>query len=265
MRSGEPRPRWLRPAAAIAAIAVHLAVLAAFRPAEGVSLAGPVEIDLVSDPGLEDRPTPESLPTPEARFDPTPPDPEPDPVRDDPPPADPPPETPPVDPPPPPSAWLDAPPAEAAMPVPRPAETPDPVRIERPTKTQAAARERRRRETPRRPPAAPVDSTRSAAARAEAAASRRAAVASYAGQVSEQLRRHRHYPAAAREAGLAGTVVVAFVVGPGGRVATHTIVRSSGHPILDRAVSAMMAAIALPPPPGGLFRSTVPVRFDLTR
>ncbi len=60
-------------------------------------------------------------------------------------------------------------------------------------------------------------------------------------------------------------MVVAFVIGPGGSVATHTIVRSSGHAVRDRAVHAMMSAVHLPPPPGGVFRSTVPVRFDLVR
>ncbi|NLH82557.1 MAG: energy transducer TonB, partial [Phyllobacteriaceae bacterium] len=91
---------------------------------------------------------------------------------------------------------------------------------------------------------------------------RRAAAASYASLVAGEIRRRRYYPEEARRAGLAGTVVVAFTIGPGGGVAAHSIVRSSGHAALDAAVRGMMAGMRLPPPPGGVFRATVPVRFE---
>jgi protein TonB len=131
-------------------------------------------------------------------------------------------------------------------------------------KPRAARREPRRETSPPRA-ASRIDSERRDAARAQSAAARRAAFASYAGRVSAELRRHRHYPAAARAEGITGTVVVRFIIGAAGRVTTHAIVASSGHPILDRAVHRMMTAVSLPPPPGGVFRSTVPIRFDLTR
>lgn len=247
MISKGPRPPWLRPMAVAAVIALHAAVFAGHRPQDGLRLAGPVEIDLVSDPAPEAAPTPESLPAPEAKAEPelVPPEPlspEPQPTVE-PPPA---PEPPPIAEPPP--------------------EPQPPVTVERPPeKTPPPERRKPRREEKPRRPASTIDSARAEAARAEAVAAARAATASYAAEVSAELRRHRHYPAAAREAGITGVVVVAFVVGPGGRVATHSIVRSSGHPILDQAVHGMMSAISLPPPPGGMFRSTVPVRFDLTR
>lgn len=246
MIGGGPRPLWLRPAAVAVAVAVHAALLVAYRPQEGAVVAGPITIEVVSDPTPEAAPTPESLPAPEAKAEPAAVEPEPPPPEPEPLPPEPTPEPPPE------------PPA--------PAPEPPPVTVERPKpKTPPPEPKRPKPEERPRRVASPVDSAAAEAARAEAEAAGRAAVASYAAEVSAELRRHRHYPAAAREAGITGVVVVAFVIGPGGRVATHSIVRSSGHPILDQAVHGMMSAVALPPPPGGIFRSTVPVRFDLTR
>jgi protein TonB len=90
------------------------------------------------------------------------------------------------------------------------------------------------------------------------------AAATYRSIVSAELNRHKYYPPDARAAGTEGVVTVTFTVGPSGRVTHHAIVRSSGAAVLDRAVSQIMAALALPPPPGGQFRATVPIRFDLT-
>lgn len=87
--------------------------------------------------------------------------------------------------------------------------------------------------------------------------------AAYGALVAAELNRHKRYPEAARAQGAQGVVVVSFVIGPSGRVASHTIARSSGVAVLDSAVSQMMAAVHLPPPPGGSFRATAPVRFNL--
>jgi protein TonB len=277
----------LRPIASIAALALHAAALASYRPQEGEAAVGPLEIELVVDPGPEARPTPDSLPAPEARAEPPPPEAVPDPapeVPTDPPAeapapfaeadaaepvsAEPAPEAPATVTPPPeaPPAPEEPPPEAVAVPLPPPPDPRDAVRLESPPEEKPKTRrpEKRREKKPPRP-AASVESSRSQAARAEAAAARRAAIASYAGRVSAELRRHRHYPSEARDAGLTGTVVVSFTIGSGGRVRAHSIVRSSGHSILDRAVHRMMGAMSLPPPPGGAFSSTVPVRFDLTR
>lgn len=263
MTTPAPRPPWLRPSAVVAAITLHAAALAGYRPQEGLRLAGPIEIALVSDPAPEAAPTPESLPAPEARAEPEPVEPEtqtpPEPVPPEPPPI----EAPPPAPEPPP---IPVPPSPPVAEPPPPPEPPPPVEVESPAEKKKPPQRRKppREDEPRRQ-VSTIDSTRSEAARAEAAAAARSAAASYAAEVSAELRRHRHYPAAAREAGITGVVVVAFVIGPGGRVATHSIVRSSGHPILDQAVRGMLRAFSLPPPPGGFFRSTVPVRFDLIR
>ncbi|WP_181184132.1 TonB family protein [Prosthecodimorpha hirschii] len=110
-----------------------------------------------------------------------------------------------------------------------------------------------------------MESRRSEASRPRASAPDPTATAAYAAEVSAALRRLRHYPAAARDTGITGTVTVTFIIGPGGRVATHAIARSSGHPVLDQAARAILGNLALRPPPAGLFRATVPIRFELTR
>jgi protein TonB len=89
------------------------------------------------------------------------------------------------------------------------------------------------------------------------------ASANYRSIVAADLNRRKFYPPSARAAGTQGVVVVTFTIGTDGRVAQHAISRSSGRPVLDRAVHQMMAAVSLPPPPGGRFRATVPIRFDI--
>jgi protein TonB len=90
------------------------------------------------------------------------------------------------------------------------------------------------------------------------------ASANYRSIVAAELNRRKFYPPAARSSGANGVVVVTFTVGGDGRIARHAITRSSGQPALDSAVHQMMAAVSLPPPPGGSFRATVPIRFDIT-
>ena len=59
--------------------------------------------------------------------------------------------------------------------------------------------------------------------------------ASYAGLLAAELRRHTFYPAAARAAGVSGSVGVVFTVGPSGRVISQSVTRSSGNAALDGA------------------------------
>ena len=56
---------------------------------------------------------------------------------------------------------------------------------------------------------------------------------------------------------------VVVVVGPSGRIVSHSIVRSSGNAQLDGEVDAMMAAVQAPPPPNGSFRGGLTIRFNL--
>lgn len=251
------RPRWLRPAAAIAVVGAHVAAIGlgvgeAIRPGSGL-----VEIAVVSEPEPSPEPTPEILPVDasqaQAAAEPDPVTPPPEEEAPPPEPAEPPPPEPPPPEPPPPE--LAPPPPEPPPPEPKPSPE---------SRREPARPKPPRRETVRRPErvVASIDAAAQAAARAEAGAARRAAAASYASLVAGEIRRHRHYPAAAREANITGVVVVAFTIGPGGTVVSHTIVRSSGHGLLDGAVRGMMGAVHLPPPPGGSFRSSIPVRFE---
>jgi protein TonB len=91
------------------------------------------------------------------------------------------------------------------------------------------------------------------------------ASANYRSIVAAELNRRKFYPAGARSSGTHGVVVVTFTIGPGGHVTEHSITRSSGQPALDQAVHQMMASVSLPPPPGGSFRASVPIHFDLAR
>jgi periplasmic protein TonB len=128
---------------------------------------------------------------------------------------------------------------------------------------------------------APITHKRSSHAASELQAASRAAASSNRGRASAamgavstanyrslviaELSRHKQYPPAALSAGVQGTVVVAFTIGPSGRVVAHTIARSSGSSALDSAVNRMMAAISLPPPPGGSYRARAPVQFVVHR
>ncbi len=262
MTEGAPRPPWLRPIAVAVVLLVHAGALL-LRAEERVTPGeGPVEISLVAETEPSPAATPEMLPSEAARAEaPTPPEPEPVPEPE----------------PTPEPVASETPPPVTPPPEPTPERTPEPVPVpeaaplpppppERPT----ILREERREKPPKRrtEPAEPrrtasIDAAAQAARRAaEGGAARRAAATSYASLVAGEIRRHRHYPSAAREANVTGVVVVAFTVGPRGTIVAHSIQRSSGQAILDGAVHAMMGAVRLPPPPGGVFRSSVSVRFE---
>jgi protein TonB len=132
--------------------------------------------------------------------------------------------------------------------------------------TPAEWRERRRQQAEsterRRTPQAAEQAARLGAERGRAAASA-ASRASYASLLSAELNRHKIYPYAARAAGVAGSVGLAFSVGASGEVVSHAITRSSGSPALDGAVEAMVAAVRAPPPPGGSFHASTTVNFSI--
>jgi protein TonB len=90
-----------------------------------------------------------------------------------------------------------------------------------------------------------------------------AARANYAGLLMAELNRHRFYPGAARAAGVAGSVGVAFTVGPSGRVTSQAITRSSGVAALDAAARTILTFIHAPPPPGGSFYASTSINFHL--
>lgn len=234
------RPAWLRPSVAALVIAAHAALLTygwseMVRPGSGL-----VEIAVVSEPEPSPEPTPEILPT-EASQAQTMAEPEP---REN---------------------SVDETPAVPELPAPpQPLSTELPMRPKPDVVRESVKQKPPHREKARKPKQtiSAVDASARAAARAEAGEARQAAAASYASLVAGEIRRHRHYPAAARDANITGVVVVAFTIGSSGRVSSHSIVRSSGHSVLDGAVRDMMVAVQLPPPPGGVFRSSIPVRFE---
>ncbi|WP_294534216.1 TonB family protein [uncultured Rhodoblastus sp.] len=268
---GAIRPPWLRPAAIVFVVALHVAaaLFIVARVAPVVSLDG---IDVTLMPlgdSAEDRPNIDEVKEAEARAPAEQVAPEP--VA---PPAMPPAESVPE---------LAAPlpqviaPQALPLPVAKPEAKPLPKPAEKPRKkavvekpeddspTPAQLREQRRQRAEaadRRKAQAGQQGSRRGTPQGQAQASGMSPGA-YAALLAAEVARHKVYPAAARAAQATGSVGVAFTVGASGRVVSHSITRSSGNAALDAAVHAMMAAVHAPPPPGGVFRSSTNINFSL--
>jgi protein TonB len=157
----------------------------------------------------------------------------------------------------------DAPPATAP---PRPQHSaPDPRDIQREQKRKEQAEKRKEqadkiKHDQAAAPARVASRAGTEAGRGETGtASGAISAADYASLVSAEITRHSHYPEAASPA--TGTVLLSFTIGPAGRVTSSSIVQSSGHGVLDSAARQTLAELSLPPPPGGRFTKTVPLRF----
>ena len=92
----------------------------------------------------------------------------------------------------------------------------------------------------------------------------------WAGLVLGRLERFRRYPSAARRERQEGIVYVRFTIDRQGHVLESVLVRTSGHPLLDREGTTLVKrADPLPPPPaelaGETITLTVPIEFFLTR
>lgn len=90
----------------------------------------------------------------------------------------------------------------------------------------------------------------------------------YYAELSAWLERHKQYPPRARSRRLEGTVKLRFVLDRNGRVVAHSIVKSSGHRLLDDEVAALLQrASPMPVPPPELARERLeivaPVSFRL--
>jgi len=88
--------------------------------------------------------------------------------------------------------------------------------------------------------------------------------------VREWLDRHKDYPILAQREGKEGSVVLAFTLNRQGTVLEHTIVRSSGHTVLDNAVEHLIRRVqplpAIPPEMNAeLLQVIVPIEFRLDR
>ena len=67
----------------------------------------------------------------------------------------------------------------------------------------------------------------------------------------------------AQAMGIEGSVGVSFTIGASGRMVSHAITPPSGHASLDDSVRSLMASVAFPPPPGGVFPYATSIRFRL--
>ena len=100
--------------------------------------------------------------------------------------------------------------------------------------------------------------------RAPAAASAEAA-SSYRSYVIAHLTRFKRYPLGAETRGAEGTPVVSFSLDDGGRVASVSLARSSGHSDIDAETLAMVRrAVPFPaPPPGAPHAISAAISFQL--
>ena len=91
----------------------------------------------------------------------------------------------------------------------------------------------------------------------------------YRAALSSWLESHKRYPESARGRGEEGRAVLRFRVDRSGRVLSHAIVQSTGHPDLDAAIDQMMVGANLPPFPAGMttpeVEVSVAIRFALAR
>jgi len=120
------------------------------------------------------------------------------------------------------------------------------------------------------PPPQPVQETRppspAVPARVKGGAPRIAP--SWQTELVRRLEQYKRYPSDAQSRGVEGVVMLNFSVDRNGRVLAHEIVRSSGHPELDKEVVSMIErAQPLPPFPPSMTEEkldlTVPIRFSL--
>lgn len=75
----------------------------------------------------------------------------------------------------------------------------------------------------------------------------------YLALIQSWLTRHKHYPHQARQQGLEGSAQVRLVVNRSGEIQSYQFLTQTGHPLLDRAVEALLEqASPLPSTPGFL-------------
>lgn len=81
--------------------------------------------------------------------------------------------------------------------------------------------------------------------------------AAYAAAVKKEIAKNKRRPDGERR----GSVSLSFVIGPSGRAERIDIVKSVD-PMLDEAARKIVAAVQLPPPPGGMFPATISIKFE---
>jgi TonB family protein len=81
--------------------------------------------------------------------------------------------------------------------------------------------------------------------------------AEYASLVKKEIERKRRRP----DKSIVGVVNVAFCINKEGRTEAITIVKST-KPALESTARMIIAAIEVPPPPGGSFTGTIAIKFE---
>jgi protein TonB len=156
---------------------------------------------------------------------------------------------------------------------PKPAEQPPPPpdtseAVVEPQEPPPQPVQETRSPTPARP--APVQETRPPTpahqARVKGGAPRVAP--SWETALVRRLQQYKRYPSEAQSRRVEGLVMLNFSVNRNGHVLAHEIVRSSGHPELDKEVTSLIErAQPLPPFPTSMpedkLNLTVPIRFSL--
>jgi len=94
------------------------------------------------------------------------------------------------------------------------------------------------------------------------------ALSSWQSVLAAHLDRHKRYPAAARDAGITGSILLVIAIDRSGNVLSATVGRSSGFAALDGEGTALAyRASPVPPPPsdigGSRITLSVPVRFNI--
>ena len=81
--------------------------------------------------------------------------------------------------------------------------------------------------------------------------------AAYAAAVKKEIAKNKRRP----PGDWRGAVSLSFVIGPSGR-AERIEVAKSVNPALDEAARSIIAAVQLPPPPGGSFPAAITIKFE---
>lgn len=84
----------------------------------------------------------------------------------------------------------------------------------------------------------------------------------YRSIVQARLAARRGAIGASAGSGARGRVIIAFSIGASGRVTSASVSKSSGNSRLDAAARSVVAATSFPPPPGGSFRSGIPIAIN---
>jgi periplasmic protein TonB len=252
-----PRRRWI--GACLAALILHLMVLAALLlvPRDALhdnEAAEPMAVTLVTEP-----PAAEAAPAPAPPVE-TPP------VEPPPPLVVPPPEPPPEIPPPPElTPPPDVPPPPEAAPVP---DVPPPPP---PPPPRAAAKPAPARPRPAAPPPSPAPASSAPGAEPRApvpSAAPADVIGPYRNSLAAHVQPYQRYPALARARREEGLVVLHVTIERDGRIAAMSIEHGSGSESLDReALATLKRADPLPPVPPSLPGATIdlvfPLRFHL--